>query len=367
MAYPMSGMSKGARYSQSRTDTLIGAGLRVNGNVEFTGVLRIQGDILGKVACDLDSSGTVVVSKSGNITGTVKAPHIVVGGHVHGPVSSSESIEIQHDACLIGDANYKTLEVHAGGVIEGALTPLLAMDAERRERKQPGQIPESKTVEEPGLAFGNAPPAGGRDAARFGSRLKLGLVITLLIAAIALLVVVYRDPAAIPQPVADVVLKADSSMQATVQPPATPVDSGVSKDGGGNVARDALPLAPSAVADTGSLVRASTGAPEKDSETPEIIQGVNPGKPAGVFSVISKEPTVLFKKKRLDPDGGTRIDVAQGATENIAIAKNEIFRVAQGRNIIIYYQGRKVPLKTIESGSWMSFVPHSPGGASDKR
>lgn len=363
----MSGMSKGARYSQNRTDTLIGAGVRVNGNVDFTGVLRIQGDILGKVACDLDSSGTVVVAKSGNITGTIKAPHVVVGGHVHGPVSSSESIEIQHDACLTGDADYKTLEVHAGGVIEGVLTPRLAMDTERLDRQRRGQISESGTAEQPGLTFGDAQSAGGGAAERLGSRLKRGVAIALLFAAIALLVVVYRDPAAIPQPVADVVLKADSSMQATAQTPAPRVAGDVPEDAGGNLGGTGLPLTPGAVADTGSPVQASASAPEMDPETPEIIQGVNPGKPAGVFSVISKEPTVLFKKKRMDPDAGTRIEVAQGATENIAVAKDEIFRVAQGRNIIIYYQGRKVPLKTIESGSWMSFVPHPSAGTSDKR
>lgn len=361
----MSGMSKGARYSQSRTDTLIGAGVRVNGNVDFTGVLRIQGNILGKVACDLDSSGTVVVGKSGNITGTIKAPHIVVGGHVHGPVSSSESIEIQHDACLIGDADYKTLEVHAGGVIEGALTPRVAMDMEQ-------SIPERRdhtapAVDEYGLPLADAPPAGGGSWQRWKGGRKLGLVAALLVAVIAL-VSVYRGSAPLAPAETDVVLKADSSMQAATPVPPTPAGNGGSKDGPKELSGAALTLSPGADADTRNIVQApAPGLAKTDSENVEVIQGVNPGKPAGVLSVIAKETSVLFRKERQEPGDGTRIDISRGATENIAIAKNEIFRVAQGPNMIIYFQGRKVALKIIENGSWMSFVPHPPESASDKR
>jgi hypothetical protein len=91
------------------------------------------------------------------------------------------------------------------------------------------------------------------------------------------------------------------------------------------------------------------------------IQGVNPGKPGGVFSVVGREPSVLIRKKRDDAAEGTRIEVAQGAAASIPFARDEIFRVVQGRDIEIFYQGRKVGPKTIESGAWMSFVPQGAG------
>lgn len=93
------------------------------------------------------------------------------------------------------------------------------------------------------------------------------------------------------------------------------------------------------------------------------VQGVNPGKPAGFFLLIGKEPSVLFRKKRQEEGEGVRIAVSQGEAVSIPIAKNEIFRVAEGRDIEIFYQGRKVAPKTIESGAWMSFVPQLPDGA----
>lgn len=61
------------------------------------------------------------MGKSGNITGSVKAPHIVVGGHVSGPLHSAESIEIQEGACVVGDVFYKAIDIQAGGVLAAIL------------------------------------------------------------------------------------------------------------------------------------------------------------------------------------------------------------------------------------------------------
>ncbi len=84
-----------SRKLQNRTDSLIGAGVCVSGNITFSGVLRIHDDVHGDVLCDADDIGTAVVGHSGKVIGSVKAPHIVVTGRVQGPVHSSAFIEIQ--------------------------------------------------------------------------------------------------------------------------------------------------------------------------------------------------------------------------------------------------------------------------------
>jgi hypothetical protein len=101
--------------------------------------------------------------------------------------------------------------------------------------------------------------------------------------------------------------------------------------------------------------------PAADTEKVVTIQGVNPGKPGGVFSVVGREPSVLIRKKRDEAAEGTRIEVPQGAATSIPFARDEVFRVVQGRDIEIFYQGRKVAPKTIENGAWMSFVPQGAG------
>jgi cytoskeletal protein CcmA (bactofilin family) len=366
-ANSLSPKSVGAKYSQSRTDSLIGAGVRVEGNILFTGVLRIEGDLLGDVSCDADSNGTIVVGASGSVTGTIKTPHIVVGGRVHGPVHSWESIEIQQGAHLAGDAFYREIDIHPGGVIEGALTPGAGMDEDR------GRIlgPESPARQEYDSPLAKAQSSGSGFMERFGGAPRIGGAVALLIVAAVAAVLMNRDPApAVPPvapPAADGALKADTSAKEAPAEKSAPVASGGVQDGPKALVGSAVPTAPP-TGDIGSIAPASpVELSETDPGKVALVQGVNPGKPAGVLLVISKEPSVLFRKKRQDSADGTRVDISRGATESIPFAKNEVFRVASGRDLQIFYQGRKVAPKIIESGVWMSFVPHSSGGVGDKK
>jgi len=77
-----------------------------------------------------------------------------------------------------------------------------------------------------------------------------------------------------------------------------------------------------------------------------------------VVLVIANEAAILFKKRRDEPEPGTRIDLAQGGTKTIAIARDDILRVEQGPDIELLYQGRKVAPKMVRSGQWMGFTPH---------
>lgn len=359
----MSEKSKSVRPAQSRTDTLIGADLRVEGNITSTGILRIHGDVQGDVSCDADSGGTIVVGKSGNITGSVKAPHIVVSGHVSGPLHSAESIEIQEGACVVGDAFYKAIDIHAGGVLEGALMPRGLPEGDRLQREQRIQMPESAALDECDMPPADAAAAGGRQGTRFGGWRKLGAAFALLVAVLAV-VLLMRGPAPVAPPATDVASAADSATKGAPAAQAVPAASGGLPDGPKAVAGDAAPLVPGADANAKPDAQDSPlDTPEADTDKVVRVQGVNPAKPAGFFLLIGKEPSVLFKKKRKDPGEGKRIDVSQGATISVQVAKDEIVRVAQGRDIEIFYQGRKVAPKTIESGAWMSFVPQLPEGA----
>lgn len=353
----MSEKSRGAKYPQGRTDTLIGAGMRVEGSIAFMGVLQVQGDTLGEVSSDSDPNATIVVGKSGSITGTVKAPHIVVSGRVSGPLRSSQSIEIRQGACVAGDAWYKALEIHAGGVIDGSLIPLDAAHGERPQGERYVQEPVPPTVGARGTA-----DAGRGFGPRFGAGRLLGAALALLVVGAAG-VWLSRDPPPLAPATPAVAVQAGAATVGAA--PSAAALGGDPSDDVKVVAGNAA--APAPEVNTASAANApSPGSPIVDGDTLVTIQGVNPAKPAGVFLVIGKEASVLFRKKRQDATEGTRIDIAQGATESIAIARNEVFRVARGRDLTIFYQGRKVPPKTIESGAWMSFVPQSPGAAAEK-
>ena len=102
-------------------DTLIGSGYTLQGDLEFTGGLRIDGHIKGHVSARDSANGTLVLSESGVIEGNLNVPHIIVNGTVVGNIVSSEHIELQANAKVTGDIRYKAVEMQLGAVLNGAL------------------------------------------------------------------------------------------------------------------------------------------------------------------------------------------------------------------------------------------------------
>ena len=106
---------------QNRIDSLIGATTRIEGNVVFSGGLRVDGMVRGSVSALTDQPGTLVVSADARIDGEVQAAHIVVDGTIHGPVHATESLELQAGSRVKGDVYHKSIEIHQGAVVEGRL------------------------------------------------------------------------------------------------------------------------------------------------------------------------------------------------------------------------------------------------------
>jgi cytoskeletal protein CcmA (bactofilin family) len=109
---------------QNSIDTLIGADTRIEGDIHFSGGLRVDGTIRGKVSEPIASPSTLILSEHGSIEGAVSASKIVINGKVTGPVRAGQFIELQPKAHITGDVYYKSLEMHTGAVIEGRLVYL---------------------------------------------------------------------------------------------------------------------------------------------------------------------------------------------------------------------------------------------------
>src|SRR6516225_5153564 len=84
---------------QKRIDSLIGAGTTVHGDVTFSGGLRIDGVVHGKV----------------------RVSHVVINGAVSGPVTANDYLELQAKARVNGDVEYRRLEMHVGAIVQGKL------------------------------------------------------------------------------------------------------------------------------------------------------------------------------------------------------------------------------------------------------
>jgi cytoskeletal protein CcmA (bactofilin family) len=111
---------------QNRIDSLIGATTRIEGNVFFSGGLRVDGAVRGNVAALPEQPGTLVVSEHARVDGEVHAAHVVVNGTINGPVAARETLELQANSRVKGDIHYKSIEIQQGAVIEGRLVHLAA-------------------------------------------------------------------------------------------------------------------------------------------------------------------------------------------------------------------------------------------------
>ena len=113
-----------SKKKQPPIKSLIALGTTITGDVVFRDGLRIDGAVHGNLAAVDGQPSLLVVSESAQITGEVTADHIIVNGHIRGPVLARELLELQPKARVEGDVHYKALEMHQGAVITGQLGPL---------------------------------------------------------------------------------------------------------------------------------------------------------------------------------------------------------------------------------------------------
>ena len=106
---------------QNRIDSLIGATTRIEGNVFFSGGLRIDGTVRGNVCALPEQPGTLVVSEHARVEGEVQVSHLVVNGTINGPVHAGESLVLQANSRVKGDIHYNSVEMQQGAIVEGRL------------------------------------------------------------------------------------------------------------------------------------------------------------------------------------------------------------------------------------------------------
>jgi cytoskeletal protein CcmA (bactofilin family) len=106
---------------QKRIDSLIGAGTVVDGDVTFTGGLRIDGHVRGNVVAANGEPSTLVIGEQAKVDGEIRVSHVVINGTVNGPVTANDYLELQPKSRVAGDVSYKMLEMHVGAVIQGRL------------------------------------------------------------------------------------------------------------------------------------------------------------------------------------------------------------------------------------------------------
>jgi cytoskeletal protein CcmA (bactofilin family) len=105
----------------SPIDSLIGTGTMIEGDISFTGGLRIDGHVKGNVKATGNKPGTLVISELAKVEGDIDVAHVVINGTVAGPVRGSEYVELLPKARVTGNVSYKSIEIHVGAIVMGQL------------------------------------------------------------------------------------------------------------------------------------------------------------------------------------------------------------------------------------------------------
>jgi len=106
---------------QTQIDSLIGAGTSIDGDLNFSGGLRIDGQVNGNVVAAQGKPSTLVLSEHARVNGEVNVTHLVINGAISGSVFASEYMELQSKAKVNGDVHYTTLEIQLGAIVDGRL------------------------------------------------------------------------------------------------------------------------------------------------------------------------------------------------------------------------------------------------------
>lgn len=116
--------------NQPPIKSLIAQGTCIEGNVLFSDGLRIDGDVVGDIRASDEKSSILVISELASVKGQIHADHVIINGHVKGPVLAFHLLELQPKARIEGDVSYRALEMHQGATISGQLKPMVGTEAE---------------------------------------------------------------------------------------------------------------------------------------------------------------------------------------------------------------------------------------------
>mgnify|MGYP001205219977 FL=1 len=97
--------------------SIIAAGMRIVGDVETNGTIKLDGRIEGSIL----GARQVMLGRNGTIRGNLHAGEVVIGGVVDGAIVADDQLELQGSAVVNGDIDTKSIVVLEGARINGVV------------------------------------------------------------------------------------------------------------------------------------------------------------------------------------------------------------------------------------------------------
>ena len=111
------GLGNGAPRELGDVVSIIGPGMKITGDCESDGTIRVEGSIEGAVK----AAKSVVVGKDGIVIGDISTQDAIVAGRVNGSVTAESRVELQSSCRIEGDIRSRRVKLDEGGQIDGSL------------------------------------------------------------------------------------------------------------------------------------------------------------------------------------------------------------------------------------------------------
>jgi cytoskeletal protein CcmA (bactofilin family) len=109
--------TNGAQQARDNVISIIGPGMRVKGDCETDGTLRIEGTVEGTVR----AGKAVVIGKDGVVLGDVATQDAIIGGRVTGAVVAESRLELQATSIIEGEIRARRIKLDEGGRVNGTV------------------------------------------------------------------------------------------------------------------------------------------------------------------------------------------------------------------------------------------------------
>ncbi len=115
--------------------SVIGADLSINGNLQSTGEVQIEGNIEGNL-----QASRIVVGQNAKINGNLVADDVVVQGSVNGSIRGNR-VTLQSSSKVDGDIVHQSLAIEQGAFFEG----------KSRRTENPTEVKPANGAASPGM------------------------------------------------------------------------------------------------------------------------------------------------------------------------------------------------------------------------
>lgn len=95
--------------------SIIGPGMRIVGDCETEGTVRVEGRVEGTIR----AKKAVVVGREGVVTGEVYTQDAVIGGTVSGTLVAESRLELQETSRLEGEIRARRIRLDEGAMVNG--------------------------------------------------------------------------------------------------------------------------------------------------------------------------------------------------------------------------------------------------------